>query len=55
MLLNDPNPITREAFREKIFASDPESIREKEIEFLFDILDYNDDDVIDKKDFRIIS
>mmetsp|Transcript_30375 Transcript_30375/g.45955 ORF Transcript_30375/g.45955 Transcript_30375/m.45955 type:complete len:526 (-) Transcript_30375:80-1657(-) len=55
MLLSDPKPITRDAFREKIFASDPESIREKEIEFLFDILDYNDDDVIDKKDFRIIS
>jgi len=55
MMLSDPKPITREASREKIFASDPESIREKEIEFLFDILDYNDDDVIDKKDFRIIS
>ena len=54
-MLSDPQPITRDTFREKIFASDPESIREKEIEFLFDILDYNDDDVIDKKDFRIIS
>eukprot|EP00573_Skeletonema_grethae_P000237 CAMPEP_0201686606 /NCGR_PEP_ID=MMETSP0578-20130828/987_1 /ASSEMBLY_ACC=CAM_ASM_000663 /TAXON_ID=267565 /ORGANISM="Skeletonema grethea, Strain CCMP 1804" /LENGTH=524 /DNA_ID=CAMNT_0048170677 /DNA_START=20 /DNA_END=1594 /DNA_ORIENTATION=- len=55
MMLSDPKPITREAFREKIIASDPESIRENEIEFLFDILDYNDDDLIDKKDFRIIS
>lgn len=54
-MLSDPNPITRDTFKEKIFASEPESIREKEIEFLFDILDYNDDDVIDKKDFRIIS
>lgn len=55
MMLSDPKPITREAFRENIIASDPESIRENEIEFLFDILDYNDDDLIDKKDFRIIS
>jgi Ca2+-binding EF-hand superfamily protein len=54
-MLSDPNPISRDTFREKIFASEPESIREQEIEFLFDILDYNNDDVIDKKDFRIIS
>lgn len=55
MMLSDPSPITRDTFREKIIASDPDSIRAKEIEFLFDILDYNDDDIIDKKDFRIIS
>ena len=55
MMLSDPSPITRDTFREKIIASDPDSIRAKEIEFLFDILDYNDDDIIDKKDFRITS
>ena len=55
MMLSDPSPITRDTFREKIIASDPDSIRAKEIDFLFDILDYNDDDIIDKKDFRIIS
>ena len=55
LMLSDPKPITKEKFREKIVESDPESIREEEIEFLFDILDYNDDDLIDEKDFRIIS
>jgi len=55
MMLSGTRPITRDTFRENIIAADPDCIREKEIAFLFDILDYNDDDIIDKKDFRTIS
>eukprot|EP00986_Skeletonema_menzelii_P020117 scaffold30215_cov148-Skeletonema_menzelii.AAC.6 len=55
MMLSGTRPITRDTFRENIIAADPDCIREKEIAFLFDILDYNDDDLIDKKDFRTIS
>ena len=32
--------------------SKPESIRNTEVDFLFDLLDYNDDDIIDKGDFK---
>jgi magnesium transporter len=55
MMLAENKPITREEFRKKIFASEPESINLSACDFLFDMLDYNDDDVIDKNDFRILS
>ena len=54
MMLADPNVhISRKEFREKIFASEPESINESACDFLFDVLDYDNNEMIDKNDFRI--
>ena len=50
-MLNEKEPLTRDKFREKIYAGQPESIRDTEIDFLFDLLDYSDDEVIGKDDF----
>lgn len=55
MMLADPSKrISREEFREKVFAAEPESINTDACDFLFDVLDYNHDEVIDKNDFRIM-
>ena len=53
LMLSEKEPLTREKFREKIYAGQPESIRDKEVDFLFDLLDYSDDGVIDKDDFNV--
>ena len=50
-MLNSKEPLTREKFREQIYASKPEAIRDTEVDFLFDLLDYSNNDVIDKNDF----
>lgn len=76
LMLNKKEPLTKERFREHIYASESEvrmnsmvsiplfgadvdpsnvclqSIRDSEVDFLFDLLDYSDDNVIDKDDFR---
>jgi len=52
LMLNEKDPLTREKFREKILASEPDCIRDTEVDFLFDLLDYSDNDVIDKDDFQ---
>ena len=52
LMLDERGPLTREKFREKIYASDPEGIRDTEVDFLFDLLDYSNNDVIDKHDFH---
>lgn len=52
-MLNEKEPLTKDKFREKIYASEPESIREEEVDFLFDLLDYSDNKVIDKDDFQM--
>ena len=51
LMLKEKEPLTREKFREKVFASEPENMRESEIDFLFDLLDYSKNNVIDKDDF----
>jgi len=51
-MLNEKGSLTKDKFSSFIFASKPESIRNTEVDFLFDLLDYNDDDVIDKGDFK---
>ena len=51
-MLNEKEPLTKEKFREKIYASEPECIRDREVDFLFDLLDYSDDGVINKDDFE---
>ena len=51
-MLNEKEPLTKDKFREKIYASEPESIRDREVDFLFDLLDYSDDGVINKDDFQ---
>jgi len=51
-MLNQKGPLTKETFSSLIYASKPESIRNTEVDFLFDLLDYNDDDIIDKGDFK---
>merc|ERR1719253_887649 len=51
-MLNQKGPLTKEKFSSLIYASKPESIRNTEVDFLFDLLDYNDDDIIDKGDFK---
>ena len=50
-MLNEKEPLTREKFREKVYASEPDSIRDTEVDFLFDLLDYSKNEVIDKNDF----
>lgn len=52
LMLNEKDPLTREKFREKILASEPDCIRDTEVDFLFDLLDYSNNDVIDKDDFQ---
>jgi len=51
-MLNEKEPLTRAKFRETIKASEPEGIRDTEVDFLFDLLDYSDNEVIDKNDFN---
>lgn len=54
LILDEKESLTRERFREKIYASDPESIRDdQDVDFLFDLLDYRQNGVIDKDDFRL--
>mmetsp|Transcript_976 Transcript_976/g.2038 ORF Transcript_976/g.2038 Transcript_976/m.2038 type:complete len:553 (-) Transcript_976:1887-3545(-) len=52
LMLDEKEPLTREKFREKIYASEPVCIRDTEVDFLFDLLDYSNNDVIDKDDFH---
>jgi magnesium transporter len=42
---------TKERFMQKVYESEPESIRDSEIDFLFGLLDYTKNGVIDKDDF----
>ena len=42
---------TKEKFMQKVYESEPESIRDSEIDFLFGLLDYTKNGVIDKDDF----
>eukprot|EP00580_Thalassiosira_gravida_P009221 CAMPEP_0201637316 /NCGR_PEP_ID=MMETSP0493-20130528/11893_1 /ASSEMBLY_ACC=CAM_ASM_000838 /TAXON_ID=420259 /ORGANISM="Thalassiosira gravida, Strain GMp14c1" /LENGTH=86 /DNA_ID=CAMNT_0048109791 /DNA_START=3 /DNA_END=263 /DNA_ORIENTATION=+ len=53
LMLNETEPLTKEKFREKIYASEPECIRDTEVDFLFDLLDYTGNDVIDQDDFQL--
>mmetsp|Transcript_17919 Transcript_17919/g.37737 ORF Transcript_17919/g.37737 Transcript_17919/m.37737 type:complete len:354 (+) Transcript_17919:730-1791(+) len=55
LMLKEDGALTKDMFREKIYASEPESIRDSEIDFLFDLLDYSKDNLIDKEDFRPIA
>lgn len=43
--------MTKEKFRARVYAAEPESIGDTEIDFLFDLLDYSKNSVIDKDDF----
>lgn len=52
MMLTEKETLTREKFGSFVSASKPVSIRDTEVDFLFDLLDYNNDDVIEKDDFR---
>eukprot|EP00804_Cyclotella_cryptica_P014729 CCRYP_019946-RF/>CCRYP_019946-RF protein AED:0.39 eAED:0.39 QI:0/0.88/0.9/1/0.88/0.9/10/250/484 len=52
LMLKENGPLTKEKFREMIFASEPDFIRDEEINYLFDLLDYSKNSVIDKDDFR---
>ncbi|KAL7551973.1 hypothetical protein ACHAWF_015187 [Thalassiosira exigua] len=52
LMLNEKEPLTKEKFREKNFASQPEGIRDAEVDFLFELLDYSNNAVIDKEDFH---
>lgn len=51
-MLKENGPLTKEKFREIIFASEPDFIRDGEVDYLFDLLDYSKNKVIDKDDFR---
>ncbi len=51
-MLNEKEPLTRDKFREKVYASEPDSIRDTEVDFLFDLIDYSNNEVIDKNDFK---
>jgi len=42
---------TKEKFMQKVYESEPESLRDSEIDFLFGLLDYTKNGVIDKDDF----
>jgi hypothetical protein len=50
-MLKSKEPVTKARFREHIYASEPECIRDEEVDFLFDLLDYSKNEVIDKDDF----
>ncbi|KAL7521726.1 hypothetical protein ACHAWX_006401 [Stephanocyclus meneghinianus] len=52
LMLKENGPLTKEKFREIIFASEPDFIRDDEVDYLFDLLDYSKNKVIDKDDFR---
>jgi len=53
LMLNETEPLTKEKFREKIYASEPECIRDTEVDFLFDLLDYSGNHLIDQDDFQL--
>jgi hypothetical protein len=50
-MLKGDEPLTKEKFRARVYAAEPESIGDTEIDFLFDLLDYSKNSVIDKDDF----
>lgn len=52
LMLKEKSPITKEKFRETIFASEPTHIRDAEVDYLFQLLDYSNNNEIDKHDFR---
>jgi hypothetical protein len=54
-MLSGGEPLTKEKFRTRVYEAEPEYIRDTEIDFLFDLLDYSNDDVIDKDDFPMYS
>ena len=54
-MLHGDEPLTREQFRKRVYAAEPESIRDTEIDFLFDLLDHTKNDLIDKHDFPMYS
>ena len=51
-MLREDKPITREVFRQKVYESKPDGVRDTEIDFLFDLLDYTNDGKIEKNDFE---
>ena len=51
LMLKSKEPVSKARFREHIYASEPECIRDEEVDFLFDLLDYSKNEVIDKDDF----
>ena len=52
LMLNEKTPLSKEKFRDLIYASEPFAIRDAEVDFLFGLLDYTGDGVIDEEDFR---
>jgi hypothetical protein len=54
-MLHGDEPLTKEKFRARVYAAEPESIRDTEIDFLFDLLDYSKNDLINKDDFPMYS
>ena len=51
-MLKEQGPLTRDKFRETIYASEPDHIRDDEVDYLFDLLDYSKNHEIDRDDFR---
>ena len=51
-MLKEKGPLTKDKFRETIFASETDYIRDEEVDYLFDLLDYSKNKEIDKDDFR---
>jgi len=49
LMLSEDKPITREVFRQKVYESKPDGVRDTEIDFLFDLLDYTNDGKIEKE------
>jgi Ca2+-binding EF-hand superfamily protein len=47
----EKGPLTKHKFRELIYASEPDYIRDDEVDYLFDLLDYSGNKEIDKDDF----
>ncbi|KAL7510169.1 hypothetical protein ACHAXN_007077 [Cyclotella atomus] len=53
LMLKEKGPLTKEKFRETIYASEPDYIRDDEVDYLFDLLDYSKNQEIDKDDFQM--